>query len=304
MKPSLGWVALRALPAVLFLACPGPANNNMDGGTGGGMGGGMGGSGGSNGISVSVIPQSITVPRGGSVDIVASVNGATNQTVLATLSNGGGNVTSTSINTARYVAPYQEGSAIITVTSAADANAKATISVTIANVSPISIYPNLVSNSVYTVSQGGRQTFSVAEYVSGAGVLGFENIQWRIWPVGTISADGTAAFGDARAGPTYVFANEPVSNRWDSVQLQVSTGPTLTVEVSPAVSTVAPNGVVQLTATTSNGTAVSWSTGSTNGGSINASGTYTAPALPGIYTVVAASFQDNRRFALATVIVK
>jgi hypothetical protein len=73
------------------------------------------------------------------------------------------------------------------------------------------------------------------------------------------------------------------------------------IAVSPAVSTVAPRGVVQLSATVSTGDAVTWSVLSADGGQVNSTGTYTAPVTPGVYVVEA---RVGGRVALATIVVQ
>jgi len=82
--------------------------------------------------------------------------------------------------------------------------------------------------------------------------------------------------------------------------VQVTATSAESIVVTPSVSMVAPNGVVQLTATVSTGASVTWSSlGSL--GSVSSTGTYTAPSTPGVFVVQAVI---GPRAAVATIIVQ
>lgn len=87
-----------------------------------------------------------------------------------------------------------------------------------------------------------------------------------------------------------------------SVTFPVST---ITFDVTPLTSQVAPSGTAQFTAniTGITNTAVTWSVSPSTGGSISSTGLYTAPAATGTYTITATSQFDNTETATATVTV-
>ena len=82
----------------------------------------------------------------------------------------------------------------------------------------------------------------------------------------------------------------------------VPTTPVVSLTVSPTSIALVPGGTQQFTATVtgSNNTAVSWSA---TGGTVSATGLYTAPSTPGTYTVTATSAADSTQSASATVTV-
>src|SRR5262245_800757 len=79
--------------------------------------------------------------------------------------------------------------------------------------------------------------------------------------------------------------------------------PRITVTVKPSTATTSIGQTVQLTATVTGTriTAVTWS--ADEGGSVTASGLYTAPSTPGTYHVVARSVADPTKSATATITV-
>ena len=81
--------------------------------------------------------------------------------------------------------------------------------------------------------------------------------------------------------------------------------PTVAVGVTPSTATVQTGGTTSFTATVSGSanTAVTWSVTESGGGTITASGVYTAPATAGTYHVVATSVADPTQSATATVTV-
>ena len=81
--------------------------------------------------------------------------------------------------------------------------------------------------------------------------------------------------------------------------------PRVRVNISPTTASVVTGGTQTFTAsvTGTSNRAVTWSVEESGGGSISASGVYTAPMTAGTYTVVATSEADDRRSASATVTV-
>ena len=82
------------------------------------------------------------------------------------------------------------------------------------------------------------------------------------------------------------------------------TGATIAVTVTPHTAQLATGGTVAFTATVAGSTgsqAVTWSVEEANGGIVDATGQYTAPASPGTYHVLATSVADPTRTAAAAV---
>jgi alpha-tubulin suppressor-like RCC1 family protein len=134
-------------------------------------------------------------------------------------------------------------------------------------------------------------------------------VTWTVLPAsggGTISSSGLYT---APSSPgTYQVVATSVADTSVSARtsVTVTSGPVVSVSITPAVATVAPGGTQPFTATvggTSN-TQVNWSVEEgTTGGGVSTSGLYTAPGTSGTYHVVATSQADTTKSAVATVTV-
>ncbi len=154
------------------------------------------------------------------------------------------------------------------------------------------------------VSAGQSASFSVT--ASGGGL----SYQWRK-NGGDVPANGNAAsfsIASAQAADAGSY-NVLVSNSLGTV---ASAAASLTVNpvavqvsVSPANATLNMNATQAFSATVtgSSNTAVTWSVVEPDGGSISASGLYTAPAKLGTFHVKATSQADSSRSAQATIVV-
>jgi hypothetical protein len=82
--------------------------------------------------------------------------------------------------------------------------------------------------------------------------------------------------------------------------------PAVTVSISPAASAVKTGGTAQFAATVANASdnSVTWTVQEAAGGTISASGLYTAPATAATYHVIATSVADASTFASADVVVR
>jgi Pectate lyase superfamily protein/Bacterial Ig-like domain (group 2) len=81
--------------------------------------------------------------------------------------------------------------------------------------------------------------------------------------------------------------------------------PPVMVEIAPLTASLLPGGTQQFSATVtgSGNTAVTWSIQEGGGGTVDGSGLYTAPAVAGVYHVVATSVADANQSAIATITV-
>jgi hypothetical protein len=135
-------------------------------------------------------------------------------------------------------------------------------------------------------------------------------IQWSSASTALASVDsggvvtGVAPTGSV-PGPVQLTVTETESGKTAGVALTVTSSATVTV--SPSAPTLSVGDPQPFGATVSNApnTAVTWGVQEgAAGGSITPSGTYTAPATPGTYHVVATSNYDNSKQAVATVTVQ
>ncbi|MDP1825688.1 MAG: hypothetical protein Q8L48_20675 [Archangium sp.] len=270
------------------------------GGAGGGTGGGAGG-----GVGIRLMPASATVPYNSQVELSAELTGgAPDQQINWSLESGSGRLLPTGPSSATYFA-YSNTA---TVRIRAWANFLSSVATfadfaVSSSARSFSVVPQPLSSSPYILALGSPQTFGAVRLTLSptSSYEGLRGVEWTVWPSGSIT-DGTATITSAMKR---IYAREQSSNVWASVGVSGQTTTEPSVEITPALSTVAPNGVVQFTANISTGSAAQWIAATTNGGTISTSGTYTAPPTPGVYVIAAqASDGTGLRYAVATVIVQ
>ncbi|MFO0600288.1 MAG: hypothetical protein U0228_33570 [Myxococcaceae bacterium] len=285
------------------------------GGTTGGGGGGTTGGGGATGgggsatgggsAAVTVFPRTAVVPEGSFLTLSASYqNDPRNPALVFSLEPGSsGYFSTTSPGTALFVATSGNATARVRVQPSGMSALANFIDLSISTVAlPFDVGPRQASSAPMFFSPATRQTFGAARAVS-SDARGVAFVEWTMWPSLTPSTNGTFTL----ATPDFrVYARDRDSNVYASGEFQVGTTSLPSVEISPTVSTVAPNGVVQLTATTSTGVGVSWNVmGLSSNGTVSQSGTYTAPPTPGVYVVRALALDGSgQRFAVATLVVQ
>jgi hypothetical protein len=280
------------------------------GGSGGGSGGGTNTGGGNTGggsatgggnVSLVVVPPSATVVDDDTLLISAKVVGATNQAVSYTLESGPGAVNMMSDGSGVYLAVSgtpTASTASIRVTSVADPSVSIVVPISLTDyaVPFFEVIPTGPSFTPYAMALGSRQTFAVLVNVSGGATAGFS---WFANPIGSVNTSGTFTAPSAN-GTTWVYARHDASNQWAWVEVDAQSTAFASVEISPAVTTVATHGVVQFTATVSTGDPVTWSVLAC--GQVSSTGTFTAPAQSGVCMVQASVSAD--RYAVATLVVQ
>jgi hypothetical protein len=253
----------------------------------------------------------VAVPSGGVVEFIARADGQPFPRVsfsLVSALSSAGVLETTGPQTARFYASYSGfASAQLRVTSDAMSSLATTVELVGSGTRDLSVVPYFSSD--WSIATNTRQTFSLVEYAySTTRARGVANTEWYLWSndlpnVAGRPVDGTVQLSEQ--GTNRVYARDPLSAQWEMMEVYVAPSNQPSIEVSPAVSTVAPAGVVQLTAYVSTGVGVQWDVIVPGTGSINASGTYTAPFTPGIYVVQATPLGGNgSRFAVATIIVQ
>ena len=237
-------------------------------------------------VAISVSPTSSSLLTGGTQQFTATVSGTSNTAV--TWSATGGSVSSSGL----YTAPSSAGSYTVKATSAADStkSASATVSVAAAPVVAITVSPT--SASLLT---GGTQQFT-------ATVTGSSNttVTWSATG-GSLSSGGLYTAPSSAGTFTVTATSMADSTKSASATVTVSV-PVITITVAPTSVSLLTNATQQFTATItgSSNTGVAWSA---TGGSVSASGLYTAPNTAGTYTVKASSVADSTKSASASVTV-
>jgi len=235
-------------------------------------------------IAISVSPTTATVAQGASQVFTATVTGAKGATV--TWSASGGTITTAG----SWKAPATAGTYTITATSKANTAKTATAAATV----PIKI---TISPTSATVNQGTTRQFTAT--VTGTPTT---TVKWAT-SKGTITTGGLYT-APAVAG-SYTVTATSTATPAVSVSAPVVV-PDVTISLNLTAVTVVQGGNQQFTATVAgaSNTGVTWSVSpTTGGGTVNATGRYTAPAAAGTYTVRATSQANTAKFAEATITV-
>jgi hypothetical protein len=243
-----------------------------------------------NNVNITISPDKATMAIGTQMQFSASVGNAGNKAV--TWSATGGTVDSTGL----FTAPGSPGTSYVVATSQADPSRTATAVITV--VAPVMITPSEI-----TLAPGGTQTFTAILPATGD-----TNVTWSILEGvagGTIDAAGnyTAPAGAADAAVFHIVATSVADPSKSATAL-------VTIQ-TPVV--VLPNTASIQVGTTQQFTATVRATGSTNvtwtvlegaaGGTIDATGLYTASTNTGPFHVVAAAVADPTKTGRATVTV-
>jgi RHS repeat-associated protein len=242
-------------------------------------------------VAVSINPGTLSLAPGGSGSLTATVMGTSNTHVRWTCS--GGSLSSSGANPVTYTAP-STGTYTVTATSLDDStkSATATIYVIVVSISP----------TTASIQTGLTQAFT-------ATVVGNSNtaVTWSVVEAGGGSVDVSGLYtAPGSAGTYHVMATSVVdSTRSAQATVTASSSPVVVVSVSPTTASIQLSQTQAFTATVtgSSNTAVTWSVVEPGGGSVDASGLYTAPGTVGIYHVKATSLADGTKSAQATVTV-
>jgi hypothetical protein len=254
-------------------------------------------------ITVTVSPSSATVVAGSTAQLTATVTGSTDGVVSWSVAEGsaGGSVSGTGL----YSAPSTPGTYHVVATSHADASCSATATVTVTAPPPAPIAVTVTPKTASVVAAGTVQL--------GATVTGSTDaaVTWSVQEGaagGTVSASGLYTAPTA-AGTYHAVAASHADPSKTAVSTITVTAPPpapVAIAIAPSTTTVVGGNTVQLQATVtgSTDTAATWSVQEgTAGGSVSASGLYTAPQTAGTYHVVAASHADPSKTAVSTVTV-
>ena len=260
------------------------------------------------GISVAVSPSNASTRASGTLSFKAAVtgikSGQSSDVSWSVREGAGGGSVDASGN---YTAPANAGTAHVVATSVADPSksASATVAVSAAPAIAVSISPGTAS-----VLAGGATTFTAT--VTGAGGGQSPEVTWSVQEGasgGSVDASGRYTAPGTPGTFHVVAASVADGTKSASATVTVTAAPNVTVSISPSSASTQAGGTVSFTASvtgTSGGqsTAVSWLVQEgAAGGTVNGSGTYTAPSTAGTFHVIATSVADNTESAMATVTV-
>jgi hypothetical protein len=189
-------------------------------------------------VTVTLTPPSATVPANGTVAFAATVTGSAEASVLWSVvpGTGCGSITPGGL----YTAPGLAASCQVLATSVADPARSGSASVTVIDVSvavaPPSAGVNACRSLAFTADVAGAPDRTVTWSVAEAGG-------------GTVGASSGVYTAPSTEGTYHVVATSNADpTRRATAEVTVSTK-VLSVSVSPAVVSIAPNGAVQLRAT-------------------------------------------------------
>lgn len=243
-------------------------------------------------VSVSVVPDAVTLAPGGSQQFSATVTGGTDASVTWTIDEG--SVAGSVSATGSFQASQTGGVYHVRATSRADASrsAAATVTVTPAPGAPV-IASFAAAPTSILLGQGSTLSWSVTDATS----LTIDN------GVGSVTGQTSKQVMPA-ANTTYMLTATNAAG--SSTALATVTVATVAVSVAPMTATVAAGGSQQLSATVtgSSDTTVLWTIDEGSvAGAVSAAGLYQASQTGGVYHVRATSRADSSRSAAATVTV-
>lgn len=242
-------------------------------------------------VTVSIDPPSAALKPSAGARFSAAVTGTTETAVRWFVVEGaaGGTVD----GNGHYQAPDAEGVFHLVAASEADPGVSATVEIKVARSVTLTLTP-----AVATVRQGATQNFTAT--VSGSD----PRVQWSIAEGdagGSVNGRGLyqAPFS---AGVYHLVATSVADGSRSAVAVITVPAETLSVAVTPALSTLRSDQTVQLTASVS-GSAEKRVYWSADKGSVTQDGLYTAPHGEGSYRVTAQSFADPTKSGSAFVTV-
>ena len=246
-------------------------------------------------ISVLVSPPSPSIAADSTLQLSAVVSNTGQTGVTWTVQEGSGGA----VNTAGlYTAPHTAGTYHVIATSVADTTKAGSAVVTVAAPPPITV--------AVTPKSGFMQTSTSQPLTATVSYAANTQVTWAV--VGSGSGTVTSAgIYTAPASPgTYSVTATSVADtsKSDTATFTVTTTPpVVSVTVNPSGAEVATHGAIQLNALVSGSAnqTVTWSVISANGGTVSATGLYTAPAAPGTYTVKATSQVNAGNFGTASI---
>ncbi len=239
-------------------------------------------------VVVGISPTAPTVVMNATQQFTATVTGSTTTTVTWSVQSGGGSVNGSGL----YTAPGAAGAAVVRATSVADPTKFADASVTIIT-APVSVS---ISPTSATVTTGATRQFT-ATVANAANT----NVTWSVQEGSGGSVNATGLYTAPGTPGTFHVIATSVQDNTKSATATVTVQNPVTITIAPTEAYVQPNGTRTFTGTASSGGVNYTVVEGAAGGTVNASGLYTAPATPGDYHVRATAQADGTKTATALV---
>jgi len=247
---------------------------------------------------VTLNKTSLPLTTGGEEQLTATVapSNATNKTVTWSSNN-----TAVATVTNGLVKAIAAGTATITVTTQ-DGNKTATCTVTV-TAATVPVTGVSLNKTTLALTAGGEEQLAATVAPSNATN---KAVTWSSSDTAKATVSGTGLNATVTAvAPGTAIITVTTQDGSKTATCTVTVIAPVTVSVSPKTPTLLTNGTQTFTATVTGGpagtsTAVTWSA---NGGTIDQTGAYTAPATAGTYTVTATSQADDTKSDTATITV-
>ncbi|SEU33994.1 LamG-like jellyroll fold domain-containing protein [Stigmatella erecta] len=249
------------------------------------------------GPSISVSPRAVNLGVGLQQRFTATVEGLDDTSVrwVVVEGDGAGTIDASGL----YTAPSTVGTYHVVAISMGDPSRSSSAVINVQNAaSPVSVSLSPERTQIHVA---GTVRFT-------ATVVGTANtaVTWSVTEGNGGTIDATGLYTAPTAGGTFHVVATSVAAPDKKATATVVVEPELvpvSVSITPDEVDLRTGGTQTFTATVTGtaNTAVSWSVTEAGGGTIDASGLYTAPSTPGTYHVVAASVAEPSRSATATV---
>ncbi|SEM45424.1 hypothetical protein SAMN05444354_11722 [Stigmatella aurantiaca] len=249
------------------------------------------------GPSISVSPRAVNLGVGLQQRFTATVEGLDDTSVrwVVVEGEGAGTIDASGL----YTAPSTVGTYHVVAISVGDPTRSSSAVIHVqASASPVQVSLSPERTQIH-VAGTVRFTATVTGTANTA-------VTWSVTEANGGTIDATGLYTAPTAGGTFHVVATSVADPEKKATATVTVEPELapvSVSISPESVDLRTGGTQAFTATVTGpaNTAVSWSVAETGGGTLDASGLYTAPATPGTYHVVATSVADPSQSASATV---
>lgn len=258
---------------------------------------------------IDITSTSLTTPTNGTLQLTATPKDASSNAVLV----AAGNITWASntpgvatVDSTGKVTGIHPGTASITATES-ESQKNASVTVTVTNVAP---------TAAFTISPA-TGTVSTAFTVDASGSTDVEDpasvlqVRWDwdsngTWTTSTTTKTATHTYATTGTHTITLEVKDSAGVTNTTTHNVVVTANPVGISVTPPTATVSVGKTASFGATVTNttNTAITWQVVEAGGGSVNASGVYTAPATPGTYHLTATSVADTSKSATATITVQ
>ena len=253
-------------------------------------------------VSISVSPATLTLGPGAIGSLKATVTGTTQQAVTWAVQEGdaGGTINSAGF----YTAPITVGAYHVVATSTADPTKTATVLVVVSSTPPV-----LDLSGVYATNQGTLKLFSAGsswygQWINGGVAMEIHGtfagqVLSGTWTSPAQADQGQFAVTFSQDGATFSGSYGRGSAQLGTVWTGTRQVGQVAIYLTPFSATLRTSQQLLLSAlVTGSDTRVQWAA---DGGTVDTTGLYTAPAKGGVYHITATSMADPAQQAVCTV---